>query len=153
MTQESAVKPNLKTGQNLKSGLKDSVKKKPEIVPKNKMRFYGSHCYRFRYELTGRLKKQWPKLFKTPRPLSIGIYEQLAEQLDHDDDKIRLRRALYYWCNLYNYIKSVAAGGQRIGLNGPEGTVTDQHRENAKKRLAQIKRRNDLKALKKQNKK
>ncbi|MFC3852120.1 ProQ/FINO family protein [Salinispirillum marinum] len=91
------------------------------------------------------LAEQYPDLFnlRAPKPLQINIHVSLAE--DGKFSKTKIRRALNFYVQQYSYIKSVAAGGARFGLQGEAGEVKPEDAEHAKTRVAEIEERRKAK--------
>ena len=81
------------------------------------------------------LKKTYPKLFpKKPIPLAISV-ERGFRPLPEEISMRRVKRYLSRWCSRPQYLKAIAKGGDRYGVNGPEGKVTDEQIEYARERL------------------
>ena len=81
------------------------------------------------------MRKTWPAAFsiENPRPLAIGTFHRIAEQLPADISKTAVRRALGEWTRRARYQRALAAGGPRFTLDGkPWGTITDEQARNAK---------------------
>lgn len=74
-----------------------------------------------------RLAERWSALFneKKPVPLAISIHEALLEAMP-DITADQLRRALAPWCNRPRYLAALTAGADRHGLEGIQGTVTEE---------------------------
>lgn len=91
------------------------------------------------------LAEQYPDLFnlRAPKPLQINIHVSLAE--DGKFSKTKIRRALNFYVQQYSYIKAVAAGGARFGLQGEAGEVKPEDAEHAKTRVAEIEERRKAK--------
>ena len=71
--------------------------------------------------------ERWPDVFnvKKPVPLAIGINDSLLEAMP-DITAIQLRRVLVRWCNRPYYLMSLTAGADRHGLEGVQGSVTEE---------------------------
>jgi len=82
-------------------------------------------------ELIAYLAEKFPKCFLikgAAKPLKIGIFQELAEQLSDDDmvSKTRLRQVLRHYTSSWRYLKSIKVGVQRINLQGEEVAEIDQ---------------------------
>jgi sRNA-binding protein len=71
--------------------------------------------------------ERWPDVFnvKKPVPLAIGINDSLLEAMP-DITAVQLRRVLVNWCNRPYYLKTLTAGADRHGLEGMQGSVTEE---------------------------
>ena len=71
--------------------------------------------------------ERWPDVFnvKKPGPLAIGINDALLEAMP-DITSVQLRRVLVRWCNRPYYLMALTAGADRHGLDGVQGTVTEE---------------------------
>lgn len=102
------------------------------------------------------LAQRFPKCFSAEgetKPLKIGIFKDLAEQVTDQEvlSRTRLRQALRRYTSSWRYLKCVAKGGLRIDLNGEQGAALEaDHIEYAAKALEQSKARfeKNRKALK-----
>lgn len=74
-------------------------------------------------------------VFRDIRPLVIGVHKAIMAA--HPDiDKGALRRALQRYTSATRYLKAVAAGGSRFGLDGvPAGDVTPEQQKQASQDL------------------
>ena len=83
-----------------------------------------------------RIVERWPDLFneKKPIPLAIGIHEALLEAMP-DITSDQLCRALAPWCKRPRYLAALTAGADRHGLEGIQGTVTEEQAANAAERF------------------
>lgn len=81
---------------------------------------------------------EFPNAFgtlETPKPLKVGIREDLAEILDDE----ALTRFLIRWTSLREYKLALSKGGPRYDLQGkPCGAVTAEERELAMTPLARL---------------
>jgi len=82
-------------------------------------------------ELIAYLADKFPKCFLikgAAKPLKIGIFQELAEQLANDDmvSKTRLRQVLRHYTSSWRYLKSIKLGAQRINLQGEDVAEIDQ---------------------------
>ena len=92
-------------------------------------------------------------VFRDTQPLAIGIHK--AIMVAHPDiDKNALRKTLQRHTASIKYLKAVARGGTRFGLDGvPQGDITAEQRQQANEDLRERfrnqaeQRRNALKAL------
>lgn len=91
------------------------------------------------------LVEKFPQSFSLqgePKPLKIGIFDDLAARLADDDkvSKTRLRTALRHYTNSWRYLRAVKTGTPRIDLDGnAAGTVEAEHQQHAEETLAQSK--------------
>ena len=83
-----------------------------------------------------RIAERWPALFneKKPIPLAIGIHEALLEAMP-DITSDQLCRALAPWCKRPRYLAALTAGADRHGLEGIQGTVTEEQAASAAERF------------------
>jgi len=85
-----------------------------------------SQCERARYLLTA-LRVEYP-VFREYRPLAIGIRAAMYAASPGVAHKL-IDGALSLHCRCDNYLKAIAAGGPRYGLDGaPSGEVSEEHR-------------------------
>lgn len=82
-------------------------------------------------ELIAYLAEKFPNCFLikgAAKPLKIGIFQELAEQLADDDmvSKTRLRQVLRHYTSSWRYLKSIKLGAQRISLQGEDVAEIDQ---------------------------
>lgn len=84
------------------------------------------------------LHELYPELFtlRAAKPLKIGIHKDLAE--DGKLSKTRIRRALNFYVRQLAYLRAVAAGGERHGLTGPSGEVTEKDQAHAQEQVKEI---------------
>lgn len=73
------------------------------------------------------------------KPLAVGIHHELAAA--GILSKTKIRRGLGFYVRQRAYLKAVAAGGTRHGLQGPSGEVSEQEAEHAKQQLAELEQR------------
>lgn len=89
------------------------------------------------------LAEQFPACFilsGEPKPLKIGIFDDLAQRLADDEkvSKTRLRTALRHYTNSWRYLRCVVAGKERVDLDGQAaGVVEAGHAEHAKDSLTE----------------
>jgi ProP effector len=85
------------------------------------------------------LAERWPALFneKKPVPLAIGISDALLEAMP-DTKGEPLGRVLARWCNRPRYLAALTAGADRLGLEGVQGTVTEEQAADAAERFKAI---------------
>lgn len=87
------------------------------------------------------LAEQFPACFilsGEPKPLKIGIFDDIAQRLADDEkvSKTRLRTALRHYTNSWRYLRCVVAGKERVDLDGQvAGVVEEGHAEHAKESL------------------
>lgn len=74
-------------------------------------------------------------LFRDVQPLAIGIHKAIIAA--HPDiDKTALRRSLQRHTASTRYLKAIAAGGRRFGLDGvPTGEITPEQQKQANQDL------------------
>lgn len=77
-------------------------------------------------------QRRWPALFNpiAPVPLAIGIRQQMhATGIPHS----QLKRGLSVWCSCRCYLRSLATGDARFGLDEvPAGGMTEAQQTRAK---------------------
>jgi sRNA-binding protein len=90
--------------------------------------------------ILAKLIERWPDLFnvKKPVPLAIGINDVLLEAMP-DITAIQLRRVLVRWCNRPYYLMSLTAGADRHGLEGVQGSVTEEQAGFATEKMEALK--------------
>jgi sRNA-binding protein len=85
--------------------------------------------------------QRWPLAFdKTQvRPLQIGVGAEIEAALKGEVPRRLVRQAISYWVHASDYLVSVARpGAMRHTLDGvPVEPVAEEHREHARKRLAE----------------
>lgn len=82
-------------------------------------------------EIIALLVEKFPACFSIEgpaKPLKVGIFQDLAEQLAEDEtvSKTRLRQALRHYTSSWRYLKSVKVGSQRVDLAGENVAEIDQ---------------------------
>ena len=80
----------------------------------------------------------YPKAFDPGhvRPLKLGVAKELMKIRPETVSVRSLRAALQIWCSSRPYLRALAAGGDRYGLDGlPVGSVSEKDIEHAKKKL------------------
>ena len=82
-------------------------------------------------ELIAYLAEKFPACFSiegAAKPLKIGIFQELAQQLADDEtvSKTRLRQALRHYTSSWRYLKSIKKGSFRIDLEGNDAEEIDQ---------------------------
>jgi ProP effector len=81
-----------------------------------------------------RLAATYP-VFRDIQPLAIGIHKAILAAYP-DIDKVALRQSLQRHTASTRYLKAVAAGGSRFGLNGePTGDITPEQLKKANQDL------------------
>lgn len=90
------------------------------------------------------LRETWPNLFgETAKSLRLGIRRELVQLKPPHFGTTALSRALGRWCSNEGYLRALADGDVRYGLDSePAGEVTDRDREHAAERLTRRARRN-----------
>lgn len=84
----------------------------------------------------------YPEAFnpRKPKPLKIGIHENLAA--DGKLSKTRIRRALNVYVRLRSYYACMVEGADRVNVDGsPDGKVSAEDAEHAKQKLEVIDKR------------
>ncbi|MBW8190271.1 RNA chaperone ProQ [Neiella marina] len=98
-------------------------------------------------EIIAFLAEQYPQCFVLEgdaKPLKIGIFQDLVEQLASDDriSNTRLRQAIRHYTSSMRYLMSVKAEVLRVNLDGTTGdAVTADHEGYAQERLTEIRQR------------
>ncbi len=82
-------------------------------------------------EVIAYLAEKFPACFSlkgAAKPLKIGIFQELAEQLADDENvsKTRLRQALRHYTSSWRYLKAIKLGAQRVDLQGEAVAEIDQ---------------------------
>ena len=77
------------------------------------------------------LAKEYPHLFKTPKPLELGIHKALLKAKPESVSSKSLRRVLSRWCRKKPYRAALAKGGERYGLAKTDGIVTPEQQAQA----------------------
>ncbi|MGQ4275890.1 RNA chaperone ProQ [Pseudidiomarina sp. E22-M8] len=96
-------------------------------------------------EVLAYLAEKFPACFSLDgdaKPLKIGIFEDLAKQLEDDESvsKTRLRTALRHYTNSWRYLRAMKKGAERVDLAGePVSTVDEEQQTHAAEALAQSK--------------
>ncbi len=92
-------------------------------------------------EIIALLANKFPLCFSVEgqaKPLKVGIFQEIAEQLTEDDNvsKTRLRQVLRHYTSSWRYLKSIKVGASRINLTGESVAEIDQEQaEHAKNTL------------------
>lgn len=98
-----------------------------------------------------RLQRDHPQLFdvRDIKPFQISLGEQLIRDAPVGGRK-SVRRVLARWCARLQYQEALVRGGDRYGLNGKAGTVTDEQMAHAAEKVERKRmvfaRRKQLKA-------
>ena len=82
-------------------------------------------------EIIAYLAEKFPACFSidgAAKPLKIGIFQDLAEQLTDDEtvSKTRLRQALRHYTSSWRYLKAVKLGAIRVDIKGEQAAEIDQ---------------------------
>jgi ProP effector len=82
-------------------------------------------------EIISFLAERFPECFSVSgaaKPLKVGIFQELAEQLAEQDEvsKTRLRQALRHYTSSWRYLKAIKVGAQRVNLVGESVAEIDQ---------------------------
>jgi sRNA-binding protein len=77
----------------------------------------------------------YPLLFNPlhPVPLALRIRTQLRKARPAHVSDSGVRRALAAWCSSPAYLDALTHARNRHGLTGPDGKVTDEQRERARR--------------------
>lgn len=96
-------------------------------------------------EVLAYLAEKFPACFSLEgdaKPLKIGIFEDLAKQLEDDEavSKTRLRTALRHYTNSWRYLRAMKQGAERVDLSGTAvSSVDEEQQKHAAEALAQSK--------------
>jgi ProP effector len=88
------------------------------------------------------LEELFPRCFSIsrPRPLKVGILEELLQTAPDDVSRRQLRKALGSYVRRFAYLRSFESSKCRIGLDGKKAAeLSDTEIEWARLRLTQIK--------------
>ncbi|MGI4942868.1 MAG: ProQ/FINO family protein, partial [Janthinobacterium lividum] len=86
-------------------------------------------------EALAEFRRRWPAVFTTPVPLAIGADKLIRAELS-EMTTMRLKEVLGPWTHSTAYLRAVAAGVERINLDGSPGGVPDEEqREHAVEEL------------------
>ncbi|XQW86657.1 RNA chaperone ProQ [Thalassotalea piscium] len=82
-------------------------------------------------EIIAYLVEKFPACFSLEgpvKPLKVGIFQELAEQLKDDEtvSKTRLRQALRHYTSSWRYLKAIKLGAFRVDITGAEVAEIDQ---------------------------
>ena len=82
-------------------------------------------------EIIAYLAEKFPACFSiegAAKPLKIGIFQDLAEQLSEDEtvSKTRLRQALRHYTSSWRYLKAIKVGSHRVDLAGNNAEAIDE---------------------------
>ena len=86
----------------------------------------------------------WPAVFsfRKPQPLKVGITAELMADVEARELPFTLemlKSSLAIYTNRIDYLRALADGCQRIGLDGnPAGEPTEEQRARARKQLRQL---------------
>lgn len=92
-------------------------------------------------EFRALLEGFWPETFsfKAPRPLKIGITDDLAADAEKRGlpfTREEIKAAVSLYAESYGYVLAMSTGMERFGMTGqPEGETTESDREWARVRL------------------
>ena len=95
------------------------------------------------------LRTRYPHCFNSedPRPLKVGIGQDLRDTLPEEVSLPILHEALAFYVGQSAYLESVKAGAARIDLDGnPAGVVQPDEAEYAAKRLERLRQAADAAA-------
>ena len=90
--------------------------------------------------------KTFPKCFDGSfRPLSLGIFQELVEQLPEELSKRQLRRFIHWYTNQIVYTEAFFHNDFRVNLDGSDATEIDSNeKEQAQIRLIGIYMRKEI---------
>ncbi len=90
-------------------------------------------------EVLALLRARWPALFTTPVPLAAGIAREIRDGFGEARvPTAQLGRALHHWTHAPGYLEAVAAGQQRLHLDGTDAGEPDEaQRQHAREVIAQ----------------
>jgi sRNA-binding protein len=76
------------------------------------------------------LKQRWPELFGVKnQPIALGSYEAIRDALETpEEDHRALRKTIGKHCATLHYVRAVAAGVDRLGIDGITSPVSEAHR-------------------------
>ena len=82
-------------------------------------------------EIIAYLAEKFPACFSIEgpaKPLKVGIFQDLAEQLKDDESvsKTRLRQALRHYTSSWRYLKAIKAGSHRVDIEGNNVAEIDE---------------------------
>ena len=82
-------------------------------------------------EIIALLATKFPACFSIEgqaKPLKVGIFQEIAEQLTEEDNvsKTRLRQVLRHYTSSWRYLKSIKLGVKRVDLAGESVAEIDQ---------------------------
>ena len=82
-------------------------------------------------EIIAYLVEKFPGCFSLEgpvKPLKVGIFQELAEQLADDEtvSKTRLRQALRHYTSSWRYLKAIKVGSFRVDIDGNDSAEIDQ---------------------------
>ena len=127
---------SLTTTETLLMPKKTDAEKEYKLTPEQKQ----SRILRQR--LFTMLAENWPALFSEIKPLAIGIYETLLQDLeDRHQPTEWLKPAITQWCKNKKYISKISKGGPRYDLNGKQGEISEHQRTCSKKYFSYKKRK------------
>ena len=93
------------------------------------------------YKVVEILVKKYPKIFnkKEPKPLKIGILEDIAEDLGEELSKTEIKKGLKYYTSAIQYHQAIMAERYRVNLNGNRvSLISEEHKEFAQKQLGKL---------------
>lgn len=96
-------------------------------------------------EVIAFLAERFPHCFSTEgeaRPLKIGIFQDLASQLEDDErvSKTLLRSTLRHYTNSWRYLHSIKEGAYRVDLDGnQDAQIEKEHADHARQQLDESK--------------
>ncbi len=94
------------------------------------------------------LAREYPACFskERPKPLKIGIFDDIRAVLPPKASRILLKQALKYYANTKDYFKALIIYSGRYDLSGKEvGTVTKEEKSQAMEKLAALSPKNKSK--------
>lgn len=150
LTLKSVLKKPLKTGNKaVKADSPLSIRRKKKIFINNTNKKPETHQQakkqtpsKNKHKRAFReLEKTFPAIFnlKRPKPLCIGIRNQLIAIKDKKISNNTIRLGLYFYCNSYQYLPIIVEGAPRIDAEGNEsGVVTKEEEITANEKYARM---------------
>lgn len=93
------------------------------------------------YKVIEILVKKYPKIFnkKDPKPLKLGILEDIAEDLGEELSKTEIKKGLKYYTSAKQYHQAIMAERYRVNLRGNRvSLISEEHKEFAQKQLGKV---------------
>ncbi len=116
---------------------KPSYAGKPSYPKKPRLKIPSTNKYKLAFR---KIEGMFPKVFNLshPKPLSIGIREELFER-NISMSKKTVRKALFFYCSSHQYLKKIKEGAKRYDLNAKTSSiVTTEEAVKARKNLEDL---------------